>query len=181
MTLFIDVDGTICNFLSQYAKFYMRDFGIHVNWNEISDYNLEKNFLKLNKIDKYKYLRNSEFYKDIEFMPKAIDYINLLHKEGHKIYFSTSCVTYESMLAKFDLLQRNFKFFEIEKFLVLNRKNYLYVKDGILIDDSPYVFENSKMPIKICLDWKYNRNVQNVNFRNSDWLEIYTYIQSITY
>ena len=172
MEIFVDVDGVLVNFLKQYTKFYYKETGVLVNWRKIIHYDLSQNF----KIEKYKYLYDRLFYNNIEFMPNSIKYINLLHKNGYKIYFSTACVTYESMIGKFELLRKTFKFFSIENFIVLGCKNYLYTKNGILIDDSPYTFEKSVMPAKICYSWLYNRNVKNVDLKTNNWHTIYTYI-----
>lgn len=178
-TIFIDIDGVIINFLKQYCKFHLNKTGKLINWLEIDNYDLNKIF-ETEKIEKYKYLKDEKFYDDIEFMSNSIEMINLLNL-SHKIYFSIICVTYESLKAKFKLLEKTFKFFNVENFIVLNRKEYLLVENEILIDDSPYTLELSKMSIKICFNWKYNEKIKNVNFRSSDWRKIYMYIQQIVY
>jgi 5'(3')-deoxyribonucleotidase len=162
--------------LKQYARFYLKDTGISIDWQDILHYDLSKTF----NATKYKYLYDPTFYDTIDEMPMAVEHVNRLHDDGHIIYFCTACVTDESVPGKMNLLRRTFDWFDIEKYIVMSRKKYLYDAQGIIVDDSPYLFNESQMPINICYAWKHNEKVRSfVDLYTSDWRDIYNFISEI--
>jgi len=173
LNIYVDLDNTLFNFLRQYAVFYLKDTGISINWDDIHDYNLGKTF----NCTKYKYLYDPCFYDDIEEMPMGIEHVNKLHEDGHNIQFCTACVTPQSITSKYNLLERTFKWFDIKQYMVVAKKEYIYDQDGIIVDDSPFLFDNVQMPISICYSWKHNeRSRPLVDLYIDDWRRIYDYI-----
>jgi len=175
MKVFIDIDGVLVNFVKQYAKFYEIDKGIHIDYSTVEDYDLMNTF----KTEyKYKYLYAESFYDDIEFMPNAVECINKLNNSDDiNIHFLTSCVTQESLFAKYKLLRRTFNWFRPWHFMSVGYKWMIECDDGVFIDDCPSNLEKSKMPVRICYELPHNKHVRDkVDFSSSNWNSIVNFI-----
>lgn len=177
-SIYIDVDGTLVNFVKQYARFHKRATGKDIQWENVEHYDLTKSMPTERQ---YEYLYDVAFYEDIDFFPSAVEVINLLKQEGYDIKFMTTCVTFESMIAKFHLLARTFKWFEIEKhWIVLSRKQHFVTPNSIMIDDNPHFFKETKFTYNICHALKHNEHVHHlVSLRTHDWKQIYGFIKAI--
>ena len=173
--ILVDVDGTLVNFLGQYAKYYRRETGEDVDYTKIQTYDISKIF-KTNV--EYKYLYYQSFYHDIDFMPGAKRAVNNLAK-NHNIYFVTSSVTRESMAGKCRLLEHTFPWFRVWKhYINASRKSVINMPDSILIDDCPsQICEFNSL--RICYGWPHNAHIkQKVDLWTSNWAEIERYIQT---
>jgi len=176
--ILIDIDGVLVNFLKRYAEYYFKDTGKFVNWHNIDNYDLR---LSMPTLTKYKYLYDPEFYTGIDFLPGAISTIDKLYEDQYLVQFVTAAVTKESMVAKFDLLSRTFSWFHIEKnWMVLSRKQLLFIPNSVIIDDNPHFFEESQLRYNICFAWEHNKHLRGrVNLYTDNWLEIYSFIRSL--
>lgn len=175
--ILVDIDGTLVNFLGQYAKYYRRETGIDVDHTKIQTYDISKIF-KTNV--EYKYLYYQSFYHDIDFMPGAKRAINNLVR-NHNIYFVTSSVTRESMAGKCRLLEHTFPWFRIYKhYINASRKSMISIPNSILIDDCPlHVCEFNGL--RVCYGWPHNAHIkQKVDLWTSNWVEIERYVQKLS-
>jgi len=178
-TILVDIDGPVCNFLKQYSYYYNIDTGIYVDPSNISSYNLK---LSMPTTPKYKYLYDKDFYKDIEFIPNAIDSINIL-KDKYNIIFTTSCVTKESMFGKYNLIERTFPWFDVVKnWIVIPRKQYLNYPNSVIVDDNPHMFlDGCQTRHKIVFALKHNSHLEPklYDLRTDDWNEIVNFIEKV--
>ncbi len=177
-TVYIDIDGTLVNFLARYAEFHTKAIGKHIDWRGIADYDLRKS---MPTEVKYQYLYDRSFYEDIKFMRGALEAVSMLYTAGYEIKFITAAVTLESMIGKFKLLQRTFKWFHIEKnWMVMSRKQHVVVPNSVIIDDNPYFFKESKFTYNVCFAWPHNLCVRHLSdLYTNDWNRIYNFVTHV--
>ncbi len=181
LTVFIDLDGVVVNFLDRYAQYYLKDKGIYVDYAKISSYHLPDTMPTTRK---YEYLYDQDFYnldKGMKLMPHAVESVHSLFKD-YDVKFATACVTKESAIGKVDMLSKLFSWFNIEKhFIALSRKQYLSLPNSLIIDDSPYLFKETQFPVNVCFAHPYNtHNKELVDLYTNHWPEIVGFIGSLS-
>lgn len=198
MNIGIDLDGVLTNYREfaieqgqKYCKennkgklenpeaYYMKDM---YNWDEETDYDF--------------WMKNIFSYaKEKKAIHGAAENIKKLKADGHTIFIITArkfatpddiCKqeikekmkeTVKEWLAKNDIVYDYIIFSSEDK-----SKHIIENNIDIMVEDSPNNMKNlSKLTKIICVDWPYNKDVENDNiYRCYNWNEIYDTIYNLT-
>ena len=177
--IIIDFDDTIYDsvFIYKINEFLGTDYKIE----DFKGYLLDDIVPKRKKKDFYKFLVNTDLYKDDLLIDGAKEVIKKLNKV-YDVYICSGCVIFNCkeesapiFKYKYDCLLRNFPFLDPFKFIFTQSKNL--VDAEIIIDDNPNYLEKQR-ETKILFDSYHNRELtddylaKNKIIRAKSWKEI---------
>ena len=176
MIIGIDFDGTINNMLDTWVAWLNKKHGTCVKVEDITEWELSKAFPSLSKTELFEPLDAPEFWRYVTIKPGAIEVIQQLIKEGHRVYIVTSS-HYRILSAKFDnCLFRYLPFLHKEDVIITYDKSL--IRCDVLLDDYPNNFRNFN-GIKILYDQPYNKTADFIDFRVHNWEEFYNIINQL--
>ena len=196
MNIGIDVDGVIQNVYK-----FINEEGIRYCKHNNLDVKIDNNAFYIQDIFGWNkettrdfWLKNQFVYaKEGEAIPKASENIKKLKQDGHKIIIITSRSIVDKDLHKelFDemknqvreWLNKNKIIYDNIVFAGADKSNNIIENNiNIMIEDSPKNLEQlSEITKMICVDWPYNREINNDNIsRCYNWDEIYEKICEIS-
>lgn len=185
MRLGIDVDDTIAKTHQEIVRLALEYDKKYVKGKGFKDRNalylVDMFYWQVNDAKRFiTYLRNVNYYKDLEVMDEANKYINMLYDEGYEVFFITrrnDNIRVRSITV--DWLRRNsFKYHE----LILGAINKGEVCKRMDID---LFIDNDPVNIDDALDYgvrglvitdTYNKD-DNEYIRCNTWKEIYDYVK----
>ena len=194
MILGIDIDDTIsntCELLVEYGKEFTknclnRDKTIEFNGNLSNHFYLEQLF-GWNDEESGEFFSKyyKKFVESVNPKPDAIETINKLHDEGHKIVLITSRDNFADVNAKVEtekwLKKQGLKYDELITDVSSKYQTCLKYNVELFIDDSySNCMEMTSNGIKtLMVDAKYNYNLNDEKIRRVySWPEIYSIINS---
>jgi len=162
-TIFLDLDGVCCDFISASLKRINREDLIN-NW-PIGKYNLEEatniSYTEIwKKIDEL----GSDFWRNLEEYPWFVGMYNELTKIGKVIFCSGPSLCPNSLKGKLEWLQDRFGK-EFRDYILTSKKFYLATEKSVLIDDSDencssFILNGGK---SILFPQKWNKNFVMTN------------------
>ena len=174
----IDVDDTIHYLTKAWAKWLNEKYTTTVDYSNIVDWDITQYWPNLTMDQICEALRTPEFWDTVEPMQDAIEYIQKLQEDGHKIYLCTST---DYRIAPFKFAKTIEKYFPfIDRHDIILTYNKKMIDCDFLIDDGFHnlggnfysiLFDapsNSKIDIS-----QYNNIVRAPN-----WEFIYNFITS---
>lgn len=173
--LFVDMDGVLCNTDKAMSDYLYMIKGVRYDWTFNDNWWWTS---WINKNEARNILLQKDFFSNQEPMEDAIDVINKLYSEGHKIYFlSTPEYNEYCAFEKNEWLVEHFEWYEENKHLVLTgNKKLLDEENRLLLDDSPNNLKWDK-GLNICFDHLYNRDFKGLRVKS--WCDFYNLIQLI--
>ena len=165
--LFIDMDNTAFDFTSQYLHYHYLYTGNRVIMGN-EDYDFFES-LGMTDENKYSYLRMEGFFETMPPMDNMVEVVNHIHHNtDFYIVFVSNAVVPEAPTGKIKCLESLFSWFHIEhNFISMGDKHLL--APGVIIDDNPYVLNNSKgHHYTIAFDHPWNRSIE-VDARVYQW------------
>ena len=190
MNIGIDVDGVIQNvnkFINEEGLKYCKQNNIKAEINKSDAYYIQDLFGWDKETTRDFWLKNQFIYaKEGEVVPKASENIKKLKQDGHNLIIITSRSIvdkllhnelYEEMKNQVrEWLNRNEIIYDNIIFAGADKSNNIIENNiDIMIEDSPKNLEQlSQITKMICLNWPYNKDVNNDNiFRCYNWDDIY--------
>jgi len=152
-TIFIDMDGTICDLVNPWLTTYNEVYGANLSYNDIKEYDIEKIAQSGGYI--YKVLTEYRIFRTLPAYPNAIETVRILN-EKHDVYLTTQASNPIIIEDKFYWIEKNMPFIKPTQIIFIQPKHLL--QGHILIDEHPAYIQNFRgitiMPIH-----PYNRNV----------------------
>jgi len=179
-TIYIDMDSTIFDYISEYCKRFFEDTGIRKSPNSV--YKQAKKY-HINDIfgirDEYKYkFLDKRFFEEMTAYNNAIETISYL-RQFFDVRFVTHIVTKEAFIGKVNRLEKEFDWFSFDEHLISIKDKHL-LQPSIIIDDNPFVLEkcmeNKFLVIKFKQPW--NEDVKT-NFEVNNWEEVKNLLEKI--
>jgi 5'(3')-deoxyribonucleotidase len=176
MILGLDFDGTINDMLDTWVEWLNKKHKTNIKVSDITEWELIKVFPTLTKRELFEPLNTPAFWQYVSIKPDAIEIIEKLIQDGHKIYIITSS-HYRTLPAKLDkCLFAHFPFLKKENVIITYDKSL--INCNLLLDDAEHNLINFK-GIKVLFDASYNKNSTVHDFRISSWTEFYELVQEL--
>lgn len=87
----LDMDGVTCDLLTHMIYLLNRYHGENLKKSDITSWGIEDHCKNVKKKHIAKYIDEPGFFRHLEPMEGALEYIEKLHNNGHEIYFITAC------------------------------------------------------------------------------------------
>ena len=175
----IDIDDTIEYLLKAWIGWLNSKYGMNIFPEQITSWEVTSFFPQLTPDQVFEPLRCEEFWKTVEPMPDAVEYVKKLMDDGHEVYLCTTTY-YKNIKPKFEyVVQKHFPYIEWSQVIVTSRKQLLDV--DILVDDGIHNLEGGNY-YKVLFSAPHNRNIDanaNKMARADNWKEVYEEITSI--
>lgn len=174
MIIKVDLDGVIRDIFTEMCKLYNEDFNEKLTVDDITDYDVNKVFSKVQ--DQCKISAADYFFKFnarrlfLQGKPYdcVIDSLNRLKDKGHKIILAT---WQTSVSNKADTLY----FLELNNIpyddICFTRDKWMIYSDWIIDDNPEFITDNRETASKIIIDMPYNKNVYFDGYRVKDLKE----------
>ncbi len=172
MRILLDMDETICDFLTPLLKKYNEKYDTNLQHKDITEYNLDK-YEGMTDIF-YEY----GFFIELLPYPNSKMIIKRLINEGHKIFIVTNAMSnWKIINGKLNWIARYLKF--VNKDNIIFTSNKSIIMGDVLFDDAPH-YINSFTGIRVINDRPYNQNA-NEHFRiyDNNWEQFYQTIKFI--
>ena len=178
-TILVDMDDTIEYLLREWLNWLNTRYARDVHEEDINDWNIMLAYPGLTDTQVYAPLFFEELWKRVKPMPDAVEYLKLLHDEGHEIYIVTSSNFHTIEMKLTEVLFKNFPFIDEDHVIVARKKQM--IRGDIMIDDGPHNLIGGEY-IKILMTAAHNRGFDakaNGMIRVHNWSEIYTIISGM--
>lgn len=176
LTVLVDMDDTIEDLLGAWVSALNQQYGLEVNKDSVTDWDVTKAFPKLTKPQVFAPLYSEGFWKTVKPIDGAADALQRLINDGHTLYVVTSSF-HENLSAKMtNVLFKYFPFFRWEDVIITDHKQL--VKGDVLVDDGVHNLEGGDY-LKILMDAPHNRGYDaeaGGMYRADDWNEVYELI-----
>lgn len=172
--MLVDIDDTIEDLLVAWCGFLNGTYKTNVNYEDITEWDMQKFFPALTKEQIYKPLQTRKFWETVKPKPYAQQYLKALCDCGFDVYLCTSS-DYRSIKIKYEtVIMKYFPYIPWEKIIITSRKQM--IKADFLIDDAVHNLEGGSYK-KILMTAPHNKNYnakENGMYRVNDWREIYS-------
>lgn len=180
LTILVDMDDCIENLSDVWIDLLNKTHGTAVNRNDISNWDMSIAFPTLKEEDIYAPISSEELWKRVTPLPGAVEYLQRLISEGHKVVIVTSAAA-ESVPMKLNhVLFRYFPFISMKDVIITSQKQL--VCGDVLVDDGVHNLEGGRYE-KILMDAPHNRGYRaetNGMTRVRTWEEVYIKICEIS-
>jgi len=177
-TLLIDMDCTLVDMVVYWLKLYNKITGETLKEEDINVYEIQEICKRPDVMNNI--LAIPRFFYNLEPMPNAIKYFNMLVEDGHEVILATQLPRRSEYAAndKRDWIRKYFPDFDLSN-LVFIHKKYL-LKGDVLFDDKPqHLIEwkrNNKKGKTCKIEFAYNKDCKSdFTFKNKEtaWEEFY--------
>ncbi|MCQ2428247.1 MAG: GNAT family N-acetyltransferase [Clostridia bacterium] len=179
LTILVDWDGTIEDFMPRWVERINRDYGFDKTVEDLHSWDMRETFVGLTTEQIEKALHDPEFWRDVPPVPGAAETMARWREEGHTVFIATAAHYYQ-IAPKTDLfLKRYFPFMSWNDVIVTHHKQLL--KADVLIDDGVHNLLGGEYA-RVLLDAPYNRFVDDERegiVRVRDWREIAEYVDRL--
>ena len=176
MKLGIDFDGVMNNMLETWVEWLNKEHGTHVKVEDVTEWELAKQFPYLTKSELFKPLNTPEFWDEVTIKHEAPEVVEKLIAEGHEVYVITS-THYKILPYKFKRsLFAHFPYLTKENLIVTYNKALINV--DLLLDDGVHNLKDFR-GVKVVFDATYNRAFEG-DYRVGSWKEFYILVQELT-
>ena len=180
LTILVDMDDTMENFCVVWVNKLNKKYGTCVHIDDIKEWDIHKFFPELSKDEIFSPLFCEDFWKEVRPLDGAVQYIEKLINDGHKIIVVTASHPDTVSMKWHHVMQRYFPFIDCKDIIVTAKKQV--IKGDVLIDDAPHNLIGGEY-MKILYDAPHNKNFDTNNMyitRVYNWNQIYNLIQSIS-
>lgn len=173
LRLLVDADDTIEGLLKAWIEALNWRYYTDVQYEDVTDWSIEKFFPSLTQDQVYRPLTSNEFWGLVRPIDGAVENLSKLHKDGHEIYIVTAS-DYRSLKGKMErLVFKYFPFIDWEHVIVASNK--CLIRGDILIDDAPHNLvggEYKKFLVTAPHNQSYDAEANGMR-RFNTWDEIY--------
>jgi len=172
MTILVDMDDTIEQLLKALVNRANERFHRSVSVEDVTDWSIVCAFPGIEKKQILDFMREPDFWKDVEPVPGAAEALKHFMDEGHQVYIVTATESEHVNEKMKGVLYKYFPFISWDHVIVTSRKQM--IRGDILIDDGIHNLEGGEYR-KILFTAPYNRNYDaetNGMIRVHNWNEI---------
>lgn len=183
MTIFIDQDNTLTDFIYSVVKYLKVIYGWDVNFKpeDCKTYNVLQNMFphfSKKKIDEWTdaIFSADGFWLDMPIQPLARETMKYIC-DKHDVYIVTAPwpTSKNCIPEKIEWVRQYLPFFDIRKMIFCNNKSLL--KGDIIVDDSPSYLRSHGCRYTVAYDYPYNREVK-CDFRAKDWSQLLDFFEN---
>lgn len=179
LTVLIDMDDTMENLCEVWVECLNEKHGMNVSVTDVREWDMTKAFPSLSREEVFAPLLEEALWDRITPVPGAVENIQKMMEDGHKIVVVTSSHP-DTVRFKFrHVLNKYFPFIPYDDVVVTSQKQL--VKGDILIDDAHHNLEGGEY-YKVLFDaphnWAYEVT-QDDMIRVHNWDEIYQIVNAI--
>lgn len=179
ITILVDIDDTIEDLLKAWCEWLNKRYGLCVQPEEVTDWDVAKFFPTLTKEQVFEPLHIDHFWETVEPKKDAVKYVKKLIDDGFNIYLCTT-TDYRNIKPKYEyVVMKHFPFISWRQVIVAGCKQM--IKADILIDDGVHNQEGGDYN-KILVSTPHNRGYDaegNGMVRAEDWEFIYNTVIDI--
>lgn len=133
LTVLCDFDDVLINFCEVWVQLINEQNGTEVKITDVKDWEISKAFPTLTLDQIYRPLHEVEIWNRVVPLPGAVEYLQKLKDDGHKVYIVTSS-HYSTIETKIDkVLVKYFPFIDVSDVIVTRNKQMVH--GDVLIDD----------------------------------------------
>ena len=181
LTICIDMDDTIEYLLPAWLRWLNNKYNLNVTPEMINSWDITEYFPPLTIGQICEPLHIPEFWDTVRPMSDAIEYIDKLIQDGHKVYICTS-TDYRIAPEKFNrCLFKHFPF--IDKHNVITCYNKQMINCDVLVDDALHNLIGGSF-IGLLMYAPHNKNIDITEHKNIEkvynWKEIYNFISELS-
>ena len=172
MTILVDMDDTMEQLLKALVKRANERFCRYVTVDEITDWSIVCAYPGIEKKQILDFMREPDFWEDVEPVPGALEGLKHFMDEGHEVYIVTATEVQHVKDKMEDVLFRYFPFLSWSQVIITSRKQM--IRGDVLIDDGVHNLEGGEYK-KILVTAPYNRDYDaeaNGMIRVHGWDEI---------
>lgn len=173
------MDDTIEGLLEAWTGFIEEKYGVSVNKDDITDWDLSKAYPTLTNEQIYAPLLEEDMWDKVKPFPDAIEYLKRLKADGHDVIIVTAS-HYNSVGMKMEkVLGRYFPFIPYNDVIIASRKQM--ITGDVLIDDSPRNLIGGTYK-GILYEAPHNRGFNAEKYkmkRAKSWSEVYSIISDM--
>ena len=178
LTILVDMDDTIEDLLGAWLTYLNEKYGLNVQKDDITQWDISKAFPMLDKNQVYEPLLKDEFWETVKPINGAPEVLKNMIDDGHKIYIVTAS-TYHTLPAKMEsVLFKYFPYFTWNDVIVTSNKQM--IKGDVLIDDGIHNHIGGEY-LSILMSAPHNLDLNEGEgiIRVHNWKEIYEVINEI--
>ena len=155
MTILVDMDDTIEQLLKALVKRANERFHRNATLDDVTDWSIVCAYPGIEKQQILDFMREPDFWEDVEPVPGAAEALKHFMDEGHEVYIVTATES-EHVAGKMErVLFRYFPFLSWKQVIVTSRKQM--IRGDVLIDDGIHNLEGGAYR-KILYTAPYNRD-----------------------
>lgn len=172
MIFAIDVDGVVCDTHTSWLAMYNKDYGDNMKYSDITEWGLHNLVKPECGKSIYKYLSLPHLYRHSYPIPYALEGVNFIRSQGHKVLFVTSGF----FPAKAKWLSDN-GFLELEGDYLFSPEiifcsDKSNIKADVIIDDNPDNLDGFDFQILYSQPWNRSHAITRSQVRTTGWLDI---------
>lgn len=176
ITILIDMDDTIEDFISAWVKVLNEKYGKSVLPEDIKDWKIKLFYPDLTDEEIVAPVTEGDFWKNVKPKEYAVRYIKKLKEEGYRVYICTASY-YATIKEKLDYaLFPYFDFFTYDDIIIAHKKQM--IKADILVDDGVHNLVGGDYK-KILMTAYHNVDFKTEGtdiVRADNWEEVYNII-----
>lgn len=174
-TIWLDMDEVIVNFLGELFYQYNIKYDKNVKISDIESWELEPYIGK----EGINIFQQPGFFASLKPIPGAIETINKLYNEGHKIFIISKPENKYSVVEKYEWVEKYLPFLIDNLILVRNKSEFLNMlgNDGILFDDCAEYLEIYK-GITVAMNRPYNYICESY-YKVDNWDGFYEIVKNL--
>lgn len=176
LTILVDMDDTIENLCEAWVDFLNKIHGTTVHKDDIADWDMTLAFPTIPKNQIYEVLGNEELWKRIKPLPGAVEYLQRLTNDGHKVVVVTSASADSAKLKLENVLFKYFPFVSMKDVIIASQKQL--IRGDVMVDDAPHNLEGGSC-FGILFSAPHNRKYEaeaNGFVRADNWKEVYNIV-----
>ena len=180
MTILLDMDDVLENLLETWVSVLNDKYDLSVDTEDIVDWDMKKAFPSLTGTQIFEPLHTEDFWKKVEPVDGAVEYLEKLLLDGHKLFLVTSSHPDTMIWKKQHIIDKYFPMFTYDNIIITNCKQM--IKGDVLVDDYHENLIDGDYE-KILVDAPYNRLFDEKSHgmrRVCTWEEIYKCIQELS-
>ena len=173
MQIIVDVDDVVVNLMEYCVRKFNKETGLWLKKDQIRSWDIASYTDPEKARIFYEYFKDPLIYNAIGPIEGALNSINILRENGHRIVFCT-VNNYDNCKANW--LFRHEFMEDIKDFAVVHDKNL--IRGDIILDDAPHFIQNSvfKYPVVFTQPWN-----EDINFKNrvNNWKEFLKLVEEL--
>lgn len=178
LTILVDLDEVMNNLVEVWVSRINEIYGLNVNFNDISQWELETFFPSLTKSQVYKPLHEKSLWERLAPQEGCQKTLKKWIDAGHTVMITTSTF-YKHAETKGEWLKHYFPFLTWDNVIITSKKHL--IKGDVLIDDGLHNLQSGDF-IKVIMTRPWNKSFDekaNGMFRIHNWQEAEILIERI--
>lgn len=172
LNILVDMDEVLVDLLPTWIGCLNLQFGTNVDYRDISSWDICQYFPGSTEEQTWEVLGSESFWRLIEPKEGAVDYLQILLAQGHRVFVVTAS-HYDTVAAKIrGALIRHFPFIHWENIIITAHKQM--IRGDVLVDDGIHNLIGGDYA-KILMDMPHNQGIDAERYgvvRAKNWVDV---------